>query len=85
VHAAEDAGAVAEHHYYWEGFAELMNALKHIGTCHVERSRDVGVPRLKSSRVALGVQPERSRRAARPRTDYRAVGFPLQSLTRKSV
>jgi hypothetical protein len=49
----------------------LMNAMKHSGCWGVP------LPRLKAgARVALS--------AASPRADYRAVGFPLQSLTRST-
>lgn len=50
----------------------LMNAMKHSGCWGVP------LPRLKAgARVALS--------AASPRADYRAVGFPLQSLTRNAA
>jgi hypothetical protein len=45
------------------------------GTCHIERSRDVGVP-LAKPRVALSAPSPRS---------CLAVGFPLQSLTRNAA
>ncbi len=52
-----------------------MNTVKHTESCHIERSRDVGVP---ARRLAVALS------AASPRADYRAAGFPLQSLTRST-
>jgi hypothetical protein len=51
-----------------------MNAVTHTESYHIERSRGVGMSCAKP-RVAL---------SAKTRADYRAVGFPLQSLTRNA-
>ena len=60
-----------------------MNAVKHSGACHSERSRGVGVPARPSAplRCAQDVAVALS---AKTRADYRAAGFALRSLTRNA-